>query len=59
MSRWTARGTHTGEYRGMPPTGKSFEVTGIIIHRFEDGMIVEVWENWDTLGLVKQLGMGL
>jgi predicted ester cyclase len=31
-------------------------VTGIGIDRFEDGKIVEAWNNWDTLGMMQQLG---
>ena len=54
--RWTARGTHTGELMGLAPTGARTTTTGITIDRFEDGMIAESWSNWDTLGLMRQLG---
>src|SRR5581483_5815650 len=36
--RVTTSGTHTGEFMGMPATGKSFNVGAIIISRFEDGL---------------------
>lgn len=55
-TRWTARGTHEGELFGIPATGKEGTVTGITIDRFEDGLIAESWTNWDTLGLLQQLG---
>jgi steroid delta-isomerase-like uncharacterized protein len=55
-SRWTSRGTHKGELFGIPATGKQATVTGISIDRWKDGKIVESWTNWDTLGLLQQLG---
>ena len=57
VSRWSARGTHKGELLGIPPTGKQATVTGITIDRLESGKIVESWNNWDTLGLLQQLGV--
>lgn len=56
-TRWTARGTHQGELMGIAPTGRQATVTGITIDRIEDGKIVESWTNWDTLGLLQQLGV--
>ena len=41
---------------GIPPTGKSVEISGIAIDRFSDGKIAESWGNWDTMGLLQQLG---
>jgi len=55
-TRWTSRGTHKGELFGIAPTGKEAVVTGISIDRWQDGKIVESWTNWDTLGLLQQLG---
>ena len=55
-TRWTARGTHEGELFGIAATGKQATVTGITIDRYEDGLIAESWTNWDTLGLLQQLG---
>jgi steroid delta-isomerase-like uncharacterized protein len=54
-TRWTARGTHDGELNGMPATGAAIETTGISIDRFVGGKSVEVWTNWDALGLMTQL----
>src|SRR5688500_11818168 len=56
-TRWSARGTHQGNLMGMPPTGKQATVTGITIDRIVDGRFVESWTNWDTLGLMQQLGV--
>jgi steroid delta-isomerase-like uncharacterized protein len=56
VMRWTATGTHRGELAGLAPTGVRTTTTGMTIDRFEDGKIVESWSNWDTLGLMRQLG---
>ncbi len=56
-TRWTLRGTQTGEFLGIPPTGKAVVVTGINVLRFANGQIVECWETWDRLGLMQQLGV--
>lgn len=56
VTRWRATGTHQGELMGMPATGKQATVTGITIDRIADDQIVESWDNWDTLGLMQQLG---
>ncbi len=56
-TRWSARGTHQGDLMGIAPTGKQATVTGITIDRIVDGKFVESWTNWDTLGLMQQLGV--
>ena len=56
VSRWRAQGTHRGELMGIAPTGNRVIITGITIHRIEEGKIVEEWENWDALGLMQQIG---
>ncbi len=55
--RFTFHGTHQGQWRGLPPTGKPVTFTGIYIYRIPDGKVVEGWENADALGLVQQLGV--
>ncbi|WP_435152376.1 ester cyclase [Haladaptatus sp. DFWS20] len=55
--RGTERGTHDGEFMGHEPTGETFEITGLAMHRVEDGRITETWANWDMLGLLQQLGI--
>lgn len=56
VTRWTARGTHGGELFGIPPTGKMATTTGITFSRVSGGQVMEDWTNWDTLGLMQQLG---
>ena len=55
--RYTYRGTHQGQWRGVPPTGRLVTFTGIFICRILYGKIVEGWENADALSLVQQLGV--
>lgn len=55
--RWTARGTHRGELHGIPPTHKQVHVTGLAISRLVGGKIAEIWEQYDGLGLLQQLGV--
>ncbi len=57
VQRFTARGTHKGEFMGIPPTGKQVTITGIGIHRITGGKIVEDWVNMDMLGMMVQLGV--
>ncbi len=55
VSRMTVRGTHQRGFRGMAPTGKEVEIKGISIFRFsEEGKVVESWESFDELGLMRQ-----
>jgi steroid delta-isomerase-like uncharacterized protein len=55
-TRWTGRGTHEGELMGIEPTGKQVTVSGLTISRLENGKIVEEYQNWDTFGMMQQLG---
>jgi steroid delta-isomerase-like uncharacterized protein len=54
--RWSGTMTHSGNQLGMPASGKVVRVTGITIARIRDGKIVEGWDNWDQLGMLKQIG---
>ena len=56
VDRVTARGTHLGEFNGIPPTGHRIELHEIHIARIADGMIVERWTQFDALGLLQQIG---
>jgi steroid delta-isomerase-like uncharacterized protein len=56
VTRWTARGTHRGTLRGIPPTGKRVEVMALEVSRIAGGKNAEQWLAWDTLGLLQQLG---
>ncbi len=56
-SRWTATGTHKGEFQGIAPTGKKVNITATTIVRISNGKIVEGWSNMDALGMMVQLGV--
>jgi len=55
-TRWTGRGTHQGELMGIEPTGKQVTVSGLTLSRVQNGKIVEEFQNWDALGMMRQLG---
>jgi steroid delta-isomerase-like uncharacterized protein len=56
VTRWTIRGTHQGEIEEFgPPTGKQVEINGITIHRIEGSNIVEEWERYDNLSVMRLL----
>ena len=57
VTRWTARGTHKGDLMGIAPTGKQVTITGITIDRMTGGKAEEGWTNWDTMGMMQQLGV--
>ena len=57
VSRNTVAGTHQGEYRGLPATGKSVTYNEIFIGRFAGGRIVEIWGVVDVLAQLRQLGL--
>lgn len=57
LSRWRTRGTHRGTLRGIPATNRAFEVTGMTVDQIQDGKIIASWVNWDTLGLLQQIGI--
>jgi steroid delta-isomerase-like uncharacterized protein len=51
------RGTHTGDFQGIPPTGRSIAVAAINMHHLVNGKVVEQWISSDTLSLLQQLGV--
>ena len=56
VTRWSASGTHQGEFQGIPPTGKRVDVTGIVIDRIAGGKITDHWEQFDSMSMMIQLG---
>ncbi|MFY0533153.1 ester cyclase [Nannocystis pusilla] len=55
--RWTARGTHRGEFLGVAPTGREIGFSGMAVFRVADGMLVESWQCHDRQGMLRQLGL--
>ena len=56
-ARWTMRGTHTGEFNGIPATGRPFTMAGFGLMRIQDGRIAELWHLEDDLAVLRQLGI--
>jgi predicted ester cyclase len=55
--RVATRGTHTGEFKGKPATGRPFGLEAIHIYRIENGQVAEHWAKRDNLALARQIGL--
>jgi steroid delta-isomerase-like uncharacterized protein len=56
VSRVTGRGTHKGEFMGVPATERKVEMTAVVISRIKDGKIIEDWSYQNTFDMLKQIG---
>ena len=55
--RWSGRGTHTGvALLGVPASGAEVTAHGVYVFRIVAAKIIEVWDNWDNLNVLQQLG---
>ncbi len=54
--RWSGHGTQTGHLSGLPPTGKPVTMSGMHFYRIQNRQIVERWDEFDALGVMRQLG---
>ena len=54
---WEFKGTHTGDFMGIPATGKTIDVEGCTIARMVNGKIVEERDFMDNMDFLKQLGL--
>jgi steroid delta-isomerase-like uncharacterized protein len=59
VARVTMTGTHTGDFWGIPPTGKRVNLTSIYIVRIAAGKIVEHWGEENGMTVFRQLGFNL
>ena len=50
-------GTHTGHFRGLPPTGRTVRFSGLEMSRMVDGKAAEHWFQMDLLTMFQQLGL--
>jgi len=50
------RGTHLGEFAGIPPTGNQVVVGLLDVIRIKDGRFIEQWGGPDLFDLLRQLG---
>lgn len=56
VTRLVWRGTHTGSYGSVEPTGKPAEVRDFAVWRFKDGKVAEISTMQDQFSLLKQIG---
>ena len=54
--RWTIRGTHTGEFLGVPASNRMITLPMTEIFRIADGQLVEAWDQYDRMHLMQQIG---
>jgi predicted ester cyclase len=53
--RWRLLGTHSGDFRGIAPTGRAITLRGIAIYRLDAGKLMERWVVSDLHGLLEEL----
>ena len=58
VTRWHLTGTHTGpQFQGIPTSNKKVAVDGVSIDTIKDGIVMEGFDAWDSLGFRQQLGI--
>jgi len=57
VTRKTFHGTQTGDFFGIPTTGRTISFQVIDILRLQDGRVTDHWNVVDQLGLMRQLGV--
>jgi len=55
-ARVAFRGTHRGEFQGIPPTDKEVSFSSMEFNRVVGGKVEEHWVELDVFGLMQQLG---
>ena len=57
LIRWDMSMDHTKEFMGLPATGNSVgPISGMDLFQIKDGKITDLWQNFDQLGFMQQLG---
>ncbi len=54
-ARWTTQATHRSEFMDVPPTGNRIDVTWFGIFRLSGGRIVESWDTFNVVEMMRQL----
>jgi len=57
VHRLSASGTMTGEFMGIPASGRKVTISGIDVHRLRDGKMAEHWHVVEELQMLQQLGV--
>jgi len=55
--RFILKGTHRGDFMGIPATQKPIEVEAIAIFKVTAGRITELRGQFDQMGMMRQLGV--
>ena len=56
-TRWQMTATHTGEFAGLAPTGKTSVWSGVHTDRYAGDKLVESWVEWDKYSFLEGLGL--
>lgn len=57
VKHWSYKGTHTGDFFGIPATGKTIDLTGVTLVKMKDGKIAQEQDFMDNLAFMGQLGI--
>ena len=57
VKHWNFKGTHSGDFFGIPPTGKKVDLQGVTLVRMQEGKIAEEQDFFDSMTLLQQLGL--
>ncbi|MEP6845920.1 MAG: ester cyclase [Panacibacter sp.] len=57
VKHWNFKGKHTGDFMGIPPTGKDVSIDGVTLVRMENGKIAEERDFFDNYDFLNQLGL--
>ena len=57
VKHWNFKGTHTGVFFGIPPTGKKVDLDGVTLVRMDHGKIAEERDFFDNMVFMEQLGL--
>ncbi len=55
-TRWTLRGSLQQDFMGIPARGQKISLEGMNFYRLKDGLITDVWTQFDAAGMMQQLG---
>jgi predicted ester cyclase len=57
VTRLAVQGSFSGPLLRLAAPGRPATLTGVVVGRFEEGCLVELWMQADLLGLLQQLGL--
>ena len=55
--RFTAKGTHTGTFMGIPATNRHVSASAFVLLTIVDGKVTHLRAMFDQMGLMRQLGV--